>query len=86
MDVYHELRDRTEELGEIVTREYGRELSEGRADVVEAAHTVELSAGNARYPHGDMVHAVTERTAWTLNNATAIRMAQGLSAEIKTDE
>jgi aldehyde dehydrogenase (NAD+) len=54
-DVYHELRDRTDELGEIVTRECGKEISEGRADVVEAAHMVEWAAGNARHPHGDIV-------------------------------
>ena len=54
-DVYHELRDRTDELGEIVTRECGKEISEGRADVVEAAHMVEWAAGNARHPHGDVV-------------------------------
>ena len=54
-DVYHELRDRTDELGDVVTRESGKEISEGRADVVEAAHMVELAAGNARHPHGDVV-------------------------------
>ena len=54
-DVYHELRDRTDELGKIVTRECGKEISEGRADVVEAAHMVEWAAGNARHPHGDVV-------------------------------
>jgi aldehyde dehydrogenase (NAD+) len=54
-DIYHELRDRTDELGEIVTRECGKEISEGKADVVEAAHMVEWAAGNARHPHGDVV-------------------------------
>lgn len=54
-DVFQELRDRTDELGEIVTRECGKEISEGRADVVEAAHMVEWAAGNARHPHGDVV-------------------------------
>ena len=54
-DVYHELRDRTDELGEIVTRECGKPIDEGRADVVEAAHMVEWAAGNARHPHGDVV-------------------------------
>ena len=54
-EIYHELRDRTDELGEIVTRECGKEISEGRADVVEAAHMVEWAAGNARHPHGDVV-------------------------------
>ncbi|MFB6305066.1 MAG: aldehyde dehydrogenase family protein, partial [Haloferacaceae archaeon] len=54
-DVYHELRDRHEELGEIVTRECGKEISEGKADVTEAWHMVEWAAGNARHPHGDVV-------------------------------
>jgi aldehyde dehydrogenase (NAD+) len=54
-DVYHELRARTDELGDIVTKESGKEISEGRADVVEAAHMVELAASNARRPHGDVV-------------------------------
>ena len=54
-DIYHELRDRTDELGEIVTKECGKEISEGRADVVEAYHMVEWAAGNARHPHGDVV-------------------------------
>ncbi|SNZ13243.1 aldehyde dehydrogenase (NAD+) [Natronoarchaeum philippinense] len=54
-DIYHELRERTDELGRIVTRECGKEISEGKADVVEAAHMVEWAAGNARHPHGDVV-------------------------------
>jgi aldehyde dehydrogenase (NAD+) len=54
-DVYHGLRDRTEELGEIVTKECGKEISEGKADVVEAAHMVEWAAGDARHPKGDVV-------------------------------
>ena len=54
-DVYHELRDQTDELGEIVTRECGKEISEGRADVTEAAHMVEWAAGDARHPKGDVI-------------------------------
>jgi len=54
-DVYHELRDRHEELGEIVTRECGKEISEGKADVTEAWHMVEWAAGDARHPNGDVV-------------------------------
>ncbi|AZH25088.1 aldehyde dehydrogenase family protein [Haloplanus aerogenes] len=54
-DVYAELRERKEELGEIVTRECGKEISEGLADIEEAAHMVEWAAGNARHPHGDVV-------------------------------
>ncbi|MDG5777886.1 aldehyde dehydrogenase family protein [Haloarculaceae archaeon H-GB1-1] len=54
-DIYHELRERTDELGEIVTMECGKEISEGRADVIEAYHMVEWAAGNARHPHGDVI-------------------------------
>jgi len=54
-EVYHELRDRHEELGEIVTRECGKEISEGKADVTEAWHMVEWAAGDARHPKGDVV-------------------------------
>ncbi|PSQ34220.1 aldehyde dehydrogenase [Halobacteriales archaeon SW_12_69_24] len=54
-EIYHELRDRHEELGEIVTKECGKEISEGKADVTEAWHMVEWAAGNARHPHGDIV-------------------------------
>jgi len=54
-EIYHELRDRHEELGEIVTKECGKEISEGKADVTEAWHMVEWAAGNARHPHGDVV-------------------------------
>ncbi|MEF8883304.1 MAG: aldehyde dehydrogenase family protein [Halapricum sp.] len=54
-EVFHELRDRHEELGEVVTRECGKEISEGKADVTEAWHMVEWAAGNARHPHGDVV-------------------------------
>ncbi|WP_336135098.1 aldehyde dehydrogenase family protein [Natronomonas amylolytica] len=54
-DVYEELKARTDELGELVTRECGKEISEGKADIVEAAHMVEWAAGNGRHPHGDVV-------------------------------
>jgi aldehyde dehydrogenase (NAD+) len=54
-DVYYELRGRTDELGETVTRECGKEIGEGRADVVEAYHMVEWAAGDARHPKGDVV-------------------------------
>ncbi len=54
-EVYDALRERHEELAELVTRECGKEISEGRADVTEAWHMVEWAAGNARHPHGDVV-------------------------------
>ena len=54
-DVYHELRERHEELGEIVSKECGKEISEGKADVTEAWHMVEWAAGDARHPKGDII-------------------------------
>lgn len=64
-DVYHELRKRKEELGEIVTRECGKEISEGEADIEEAAHMIEWAAGNARHPHGDVVPSeIPERDSY----------------------
>ncbi|WP_435194413.1 aldehyde dehydrogenase family protein [Natronomonas sp. EA1] len=54
-EIYHELRERTEELAEVVTKECGKEISEGRADVIEAYHMVEWAAGDARHPKGDVI-------------------------------
>ena len=54
-DIYHELKDRHQELGEVVTKECGKEISEGKADVTEAWHMVEWAAGDARHPKGDVV-------------------------------
>ncbi|SFL11234.1 aldehyde dehydrogenase (NAD+) [Halogranum rubrum] len=54
-DIYHELRERTDELAEVVTKECGKEISEGRADVIEAYHMVEWAAADARHPKGDVV-------------------------------
>ncbi|MDS0293114.1 aldehyde dehydrogenase family protein [Halogeometricum luteum] len=54
-DIYHELKERHQELGEVVTKECGKEISEGKADVTEAWHMVEWAAGDARHPKGDVV-------------------------------
>ncbi|WP_136588877.1 aldehyde dehydrogenase family protein [Salinigranum halophilum] len=54
-EIYNELRERTEELAEVVTKECGKEISEGRADVIEAYHMVEWAAGDARHPKGDVI-------------------------------
>jgi len=54
-DIYHELKDRHQELGEVVTKECGKEIDEGKADVAEAWHMVEWAAGDARHPKGDIV-------------------------------
>jgi aldehyde dehydrogenase (NAD+) len=41
-------------------------------------------SGNGYPSAREVIEAVTERTAWTLNNSKDIQMAQGLSADIKT--
>jgi aldehyde dehydrogenase (NAD+) len=43
------------------------------------------ASGNGYPSAREVIEAVTERTAWTLNNSKDIRMAQGLSADIKTE-
>jgi aldehyde dehydrogenase (NAD+) len=43
-------------------------------------------SGNGYPSAREVIEAVTERTAWTLNNSTDIEMAQGLSADIKTGD
>ncbi|MFB6129814.1 MAG: aldehyde dehydrogenase family protein, partial [Salinigranum sp.] len=41
-------------------------------------------SGNGYPSAREVIEAVTERTAWTVNNSKEIRMAQGLSADIDT--
>ena len=43
-------------------------------------------SGNGYPSAREVIEAVTERTAWTLNNSKDIVMAQGLSADIKTQD
>ena len=43
-------------------------------------------SGNGYPSAREIIEAVTERTAWTLNNSKEIEMAQGLSADIKTGD
>jgi aldehyde dehydrogenase (NAD+) len=42
-------------------------------------------SGNGYPSAREVIEAVTERTAWTMNNAKDIEMAQGLSADINTE-
>ncbi|MDY6777316.1 MAG: aldehyde dehydrogenase family protein, partial [Candidatus Nanohaloarchaea archaeon] len=51
------LEERTDELGELVSRECGKEFSEGKADVVEATHMLQYAFGNARQPTGEVVES-----------------------------
>jgi aldehyde dehydrogenase (NAD+) len=44
------------------------------------------TSGNGYPSAREIIEAVTERTAWTLNNSPDIELAQGLSAELKTGD
>ncbi|HLK15874.1 MAG TPA: aldehyde dehydrogenase family protein [Fimbriimonadaceae bacterium] len=53
VDAFAQLIKRdTEELTRLVTRECGKPLNEGRADVVEALHMAQYIAGMGRMPNG----------------------------------
>jgi aldehyde dehydrogenase (NAD+) len=43
-------------------------------------------SGNGYPSAREIIEAVTDRTAWTLNNSKDIKMAQGLSADIITED
>lgn len=53
IDAFAQLIKRdTEELSRLVTRECGKPLNEGRADVIEALHMAQYMAGLGRVPNG----------------------------------
>ncbi len=54
---FEELDAREDELAELVSRECGKELAEGRADVVEASHMAQYAFGLARQPTGEVVES-----------------------------
>jgi aldehyde dehydrogenase (NAD+) len=56
-EVFQILEEKTDELGELVSRECGKEFSEGKADVVEAIHMAQYAFGNARQPSGEVVES-----------------------------
>lgn len=63
--IHDEMKRRTDELGEMVSRESGKEISEGRADVVEAIHMIEWAAGSARQPKGEIIPSeIAEKDAF----------------------
>ncbi|MDY6765978.1 MAG: aldehyde dehydrogenase family protein, partial [Candidatus Nanohaloarchaea archaeon] len=56
-DFFIALDEREEELGELVSRECGKEFAEGKADVVEASHMARYAFGLARHPTGEVVES-----------------------------
>ncbi len=56
-EVFQILEEKTDELGELVSRECGKELSEGKADVVEAVHMLQYAFGSARQETGEVVES-----------------------------
>lgn len=56
IDAFAQLLKRdTEELSRLATRECGKPLNEGKADVVEALHMAQYMAGLGRTPHGYVI-------------------------------
>ncbi|MFB6294606.1 MAG: aldehyde dehydrogenase family protein, partial [Candidatus Nanohaloarchaea archaeon] len=56
-EFFIELDKREDELGELVSRECGKEIAEGKADVVEASHMARYAFGLARHPTGEVVES-----------------------------
>ncbi|MDY6761614.1 MAG: aldehyde dehydrogenase family protein [Candidatus Nanohaloarchaea archaeon] len=56
-EFFIELDKREEELGELVSRECGKEIAEGKADVVEASHMARYAFGLSRHPTGEVVES-----------------------------
>ena len=63
----------TEELSRTVTRECGKPLNEGRADVVEALHMAQYVAGLGRMPNGFTVSSeVAAKDAFILRKSKGV--------------
>lgn len=56
-DIYEKLKDKVNEYGEVVSKECGKEISEGKADITEAYHMAEFAAGLARSRTDDIVES-----------------------------
>ncbi len=67
------LKRETEEMSRIVTRECGKPLNEGRADVVEAIHMAQYIAGLGRMPNGFTVSSeVAAKDAYILRKSKGV--------------
>lgn len=67
------LKRDTEELSKIVTRECGKPLNEGRADVVEAIHMAQYVAGLGRMPNGFTISSeVAAKDAFILRKSKGV--------------
>ncbi|MDR4507533.1 MAG: aldehyde dehydrogenase family protein [Candidatus Brocadiaceae bacterium] len=59
------LKKNREELAQLVTRECGKGITEGRADVTEGIHMAQYVFGTVRMPHGDIVDSeITEKDSF----------------------
>ncbi|MGQ9658397.1 MAG: aldehyde dehydrogenase family protein, partial [Fimbriimonadales bacterium] len=60
-------------LSELVTRECGKPINEGRADVVEALHMTQYVAGMARMPHGEIIDSeIADKDAYILRKPKGV--------------
>lgn len=54
-----------EEMSRLITRECGKPLNEGRADVIETLHMVQYAAGLGRLPIGEIISSeISEKDAY----------------------
>ena len=67
------LRRDIEEIGELVTRECGKPINEGRADAVEALHMAQYVAGLGRMPNGFTVSSeIAAKDAYILRKPKGV--------------
>lgn len=62
-----------EKLAVLVSKECGKHINEGRADVVEALHMIQYAAGLARMSHGDVLESeIAEKDAYLLRRPVGV--------------
>lgn len=74
IDAFAQLIKRDQdEMSELVTRECGKPLNEGRADVIEAKHMAQYIAGMGRMPNGFTVSSeIAEKDAYILRKPKGV--------------
>lgn len=62
-----------EALSELCTKECGKHINEGRADVVEALHMAQYVAGLARLPYGNLISSeIADKDAYVLRKPKGV--------------
>lgn len=62
-----------EDLATLISRECGKHINEGKADVVEALHMIQYAAALARMPHGEVLASeIAEKDTYMLRRPAGI--------------